>query len=83
PRWLERFLSWFVMTSEKHYIHHSMRIEQTNSNYASTFAWDRLFGTFRQDDPDTLEAGLEEYRDPKKLGFWNLMLMPFRSTKRP
>ena len=31
---------------------------------------------------EVLEAGLEEYRDPKKLGFWNLMLMPFRSTKR-
>jgi sterol desaturase/sphingolipid hydroxylase (fatty acid hydroxylase superfamily) len=82
PRRAEAVLSRVIMTSEKHYIHHSMHIVQTNSNYASVFSfWDKFFGTYRADDPDTVTAGLENYQDPKKLKFWDLVMMPFRSDK--
>jgi sterol desaturase/sphingolipid hydroxylase (fatty acid hydroxylase superfamily) len=60
-----------------------MNMPQTNSNYSSLFSfWDRLFGTYRADDPATVTAGLENYRDPSKLGFWDLWMIPFRKEKK-
>lgn len=78
PARLEEALSTLLLTPEKHYIHHSSDAVQTNSNYATFFAWDRLIGTYRADDPATVVPGLLEHREPRKLGFWALMAMPFR-----
>lgn len=74
----ESRLSRVLITPEKHFIHHSSDVVQTNSNYATFFAWDRLLGTYRADDPATVVPGLAEYREPSRLGFWALMAMPFR-----
>ncbi|HXT02341.1 MAG TPA: sterol desaturase family protein [Elusimicrobiota bacterium] len=78
PAEWETALSRLIMTPEKHFIHHSSNAAQTNSNYATFFAWDRLMNTFRADDPGSVAPGLEGYRDPEALGFWSLMAMPFR-----
>ncbi len=53
--WLERLqhanvrtnlgpLRWVFVTPQSHRIHHSTEPEHWNSNYATFFAWDRLFG---------------------------------------
>ncbi len=75
PRRLESMLGRVLMTSERHTVHHSCEPHQTDSNYASVFAWDRLFGTFRDDDPDAVVTGLAQHPEP--LGFWDLLLLPF------
>lgn len=80
PPKLERALSRVLLTPEKHFLHHSSDVAQTNSNYATFFAWDRLLGTYRDDDPATVVPGLAEYRDPTRLGFWALTAMPFRAA---
>src|SRR6185312_14222866 len=77
PARLEAALSRVLLTPEKHFIHHSSDVVQTNSNYATFFAWDRLLGTYRADDPAAVVPGLPEHRDPAALGFWGLMVMPF------
>jgi len=75
PRRLETILGAVLMTSAKHTVHHSCEPRQTDSNYASVFAWDRLFGTFRDDDPDAVVTGLAPHPEP--LGFWQLLRLPF------
>jgi sterol desaturase/sphingolipid hydroxylase (fatty acid hydroxylase superfamily) len=77
PRRVDAIVSRVLMTSAKHAVHHSCAPHQTGSNYASVFAWDRLFGTFRDDDPKTIVTGLDRY--PSPLGFWDLLVLPFRA----
>jgi sterol desaturase/sphingolipid hydroxylase (fatty acid hydroxylase superfamily) len=74
PRRLEVILARVVMTSAQHTLHHSSDPRLTNANYASVFAWDRLFGTFCADDPGAIVTGLGEYPEP--LGFWALLVLP-------
>ncbi len=82
PRAVDRALRWIVVTPDMHRIHHSVRREETDSNYGFNLPWwDRLFGTYTVDPRDGQEAmtlGLAEHqtRDPARLG-WSLAL-PFR-----
>jgi sterol desaturase/sphingolipid hydroxylase (fatty acid hydroxylase superfamily) len=47
PAWLDRALVWLVSTPAMHLVHHSRRLVETDSNYATGLTlWDRLFGTF-------------------------------------
>lgn len=80
PRRMEEALSILLLTPEKHFLHHSSNPVQTDSNYATFFAWDRLLGTYRADDPATVVPGLAEYPEPTRLGFWALTAMPFRAA---
>jgi sterol desaturase/sphingolipid hydroxylase (fatty acid hydroxylase superfamily) len=56
PPWLDRALVWLVSTPSMHLVHHSRRIAETDSNYATGLTlWDRLFGTF---SPSTSPHGI-------------------------
>ncbi len=43
-------LRYLIVTPQSHRVHHSVDPVHWNSNYASIFAWDRLFGTQHPDD---------------------------------
>ncbi len=65
PTWLERPLSWFIVTPSIHWVHHHAIRRDTDSNYASILSlWDRLFGssssTIRTPD---MPIGVEGVRD--------------------
>jgi sterol desaturase/sphingolipid hydroxylase (fatty acid hydroxylase superfamily) len=46
PERVERWLQPVLVTVDMHRIHHSVRFEETNSNYGAVLSiWDRLFGT--------------------------------------
>ncbi len=48
PRWLDRWLRLLVVTPDMHRVHHSVRVEETNSNYGFNLSlWDRVFGSYR------------------------------------
>ena len=81
PKGLNLVLSYWVMTPDVHRVHHSIRVEETNSNYGFNLCWwDRLFGTFRaqpRDGHDGMTIGLPEYqRQPTHDVAWMLKL-PF------
>ncbi|OUW16435.1 MAG: hypothetical protein CBD18_06855 [Opitutales bacterium TMED158] len=62
-----------------HRVHHSMKVRETNSNYASILSvWDRLFGSYRRGDPETIEFGLEYDREREGQGLLALLRRPFR-----
>jgi sterol desaturase/sphingolipid hydroxylase (fatty acid hydroxylase superfamily) len=48
PAAVERLLGKFLITPAAHRLHHSLQVEERNSNYGDTLnVWDRLFGTYR------------------------------------
>jgi sterol desaturase/sphingolipid hydroxylase (fatty acid hydroxylase superfamily) len=83
PHWADAPLRRLIVTPDMHRVHHSVRRDETNSNYGFNLSvWDRLFGTYR-DQPagghEGMVIGLGEYRNPRELGLLGLMLQPFRT----
>ena len=81
PQGIDKWLRLLVVTPEMHRIHHSTIRWETNCNFGFNFPWwDRLFGTYRpQPAKGHLEMtiGLDQYKDPKKLTFFWLIVLPF------
>jgi len=68
-----RAIGWLFTTNRYHIHHHSMVLEESNTNYGcSAIVWDRLFGTFA--NAETLEAGT----GPTEPTLWQKFLMPVR-----
>lgn len=82
PRSLDRIVRWLIVTPSMHRIHHSVRREETDSNYGFTLSvWDRLFRSYRAAPaaPErSMPIGLPPWRDPTALGLGALLLQPFR-----
>ena len=71
-----RVIGWLFTTNRYHIHHHSMVLEESNTNYGcSAIVWDRLFGTFA--DADTTEAGAGSIEP----SLWQMAMMPVREPK--
>ena len=81
PGGVDRALRLFVVTPDMHRVHHSVDRAEANSNFGFNFPWwDRLFGTYRAQPAAGhagMAIGLEQFRDPSRLGVFRLLLMPF------
>lgn len=79
PEPFETWLRWVFVTPDMHRIHHSQRLEHTNSNYGTIFSWwDRLFVTYRfGEDQRTLVLGLPEYQRPSDVTLGKVLALPF------
>jgi sterol desaturase/sphingolipid hydroxylase (fatty acid hydroxylase superfamily) len=80
PLRLERRLARWVMTPRLHGIHHSTRLDETDSNWSTIFVWpDRLHGTFRfHERPVTIGTGT----DRRLLDLASLVTLPLRGELR-
>jgi sterol desaturase/sphingolipid hydroxylase (fatty acid hydroxylase superfamily) len=82
PRPIDRLLRWFVVTPDMHRIHHSVIIQETNSNYGFNLPWwDYLFGTYRARPAKGYQGmtiGLLEYQETLRVAQlpW-MLLLPF------
>ncbi|MDQ6979125.1 MAG: sterol desaturase family protein [Mariprofundaceae bacterium] len=82
PLRLDALLRYLVMTPDAHRIHHSVLVEETNSNYGFNIsAWDRFFGSYRQHPQagqDDMTIGLPEYQQAptERLGW--MLLLPWK-----
>lgn len=83
PAHLDRALRWMLVTPAMHLIHHHPNPLATNSNYGFSFSiWDRLFGTYRSDAPQSGEftgpdIGLEKWRNPEDQTLRAMIFNPF------
>jgi len=81
PPWLDRFLRLVLVTPDMHRVHHSIRREETNSNYGFNLSvWDRLFGTYRAQPRDGhagMTIGIEQFRTPRDLRIDRMFVQPF------
>jgi len=80
PARVERVLVRLIVTPRMHGIHHSDRIEETNSNYSSLVTiWDVLHRTLRLDVPqERIVIGVPAYDDPQEVTIGRMLLLPFR-----
>lgn len=87
PPALDRILRWMVVTPDMHRVHHSVRPEETNSNFGFNLPWwDRLFGTYRDQPRDGhtgMTLGLDYFRDRRATRLDGLLLQPFLNEREP
>jgi sterol desaturase/sphingolipid hydroxylase (fatty acid hydroxylase superfamily) len=79
---LDRLLRWLVVTPDMHRVHHSILVQETNSNFGFNLPWwDWLLGTYR-DQPaaghEAMTIGIEQFRDARELRLDRMLLQPFR-----
>jgi len=71
-----------IVTPDMHRIHHSVEMDETNSNYGFNLSiWDRWLGTYVANAKclqHEIDIGVPEYRDPSQVGLKQLLLMPFK-----
>ncbi len=86
PEALDKALRPVFITPDYHRIHHCAEQQYTNSNYGTLVPWfDYLFGTARTrpyDEQESMEIGLEYWRDRRDLRLDQQLLMPFRKIER-
>jgi sterol desaturase/sphingolipid hydroxylase (fatty acid hydroxylase superfamily) len=85
PPWLDRALSWVIVSPDMHKVHHHYVLPYTDSNYGNVFSvWDRLFGTFLTLERARLVYGVDTHLDPREhAGVGALLTMPFRPYEKP
>ena len=76
----ERRLNRLLVTPRMHGIHHSVKYEETNSNWSSGLTvWDCLHGTLRLDVPQQeILIGVPAFQDVRTVSLLNVLLLPFR-----
>lgn len=84
PAWLDKSLSYMIVSPNMHKVHHHWKQPYTDSNYGAVLAiWDRIFGTFKALAPSGIHYGLDRYYDNKKdESFLDLMKHPFSNKEK-
>lgn len=79
PKWLDKAISYIIVSPNMHKVHHHWKQPYTDSNYGGSLAiWDRLFGTYKELDPKEIRYGLDRYysnEEDENIG--SLMKYPF------
>lgn len=83
PLWLDKAISWLIVSPDMHKVHHHYVRPQTDSNYGNIFSiWDRLFGTFNYTPVEQLRYGLDVLDDCTDEDLSYQLKIPFdRSVK--
>ena len=83
PGWLDRRLRWLLVTPDMHRVHHSVEVDESNSNFGFNLSiWDRLMGTYR-DQPrlghQGMTIGLTSIKEPRRtIRLSGMLLIPFQ-----
>lgn len=80
PLWLDKAISWVIVSPDMHKVHHHYVRPQTDSNYGNIFSvWDRLFGTFNYTPVEQLRYGLDVLDDSTDENLSYQLKIPFDS----
>lgn len=82
PIWLDKLLSYFLVSPNMHKVHHHWKQPYTDTNYGAVLSiWDRLLGTFSALDKNSIRYGLDRYYpNEKDEDFVALMKRPFQKN---
>ncbi len=82
PKWLDRSMSYILVSPNMHKVHHHWKQPYTDSNYGAIFSiWDRLLGTFMKLDPKEIRYGIDrDYPNEKDEDIVTLLKNPFQKT---
>jgi sterol desaturase/sphingolipid hydroxylase (fatty acid hydroxylase superfamily) len=83
PAAVDRWLRLQIVTPDMHAIHHSIRMDEGNSNFGMIFPWwDRILRSYRAQPAQGREAmrmGIAELTNASGMHFLSLLRLPFRS----
>ena len=83
PALVEKVLRLFIVTPDMHRVHHSQRVEETDSNYGFSLSiWDRIFRTYTaqpQDGHEKMKIGLDYCDANKSTKLLYTLSIPFYS----
>lgn len=84
PLGLERILVRIIVTPRMHGIHHSDRLNETNSNWSSLLScWDYLHGTMLLGVPQSeIAIGVPAYSKESEVTVGKMLLLPFLRQRR-
>ena len=81
PAAVDRLIRAVMVTPDMHRVHHSVRREETNSNFGFNVPWwDRLFGTYRDQPRDGhlgMTIGLSQFQERKRQSLLWMLVLPF------
>jgi sterol desaturase/sphingolipid hydroxylase (fatty acid hydroxylase superfamily) len=79
---IDRGLRLLLVTPDMHRVHHSVAVNETNSNFGFNLPWwDRLFGTYLAQPEaghEHMTIGIDLFREPGELRLQRMLLQPFR-----
>jgi sterol desaturase/sphingolipid hydroxylase (fatty acid hydroxylase superfamily) len=86
PPRIDSFIRQWLVTPDMHRVHHSIKINETNSNYGFNLSiWDRIFSSYIEQPEsghDDMTIGIGDYRDPVQVNRLPGMLMiPFTRAR--
>lgn len=87
PKRLDEIIRLFIVTPDMHRVHHSVAIDETNSNFGFNLScWDRVFGTYR-DQPRSghrgMKIGIPQFHQPRQISWLpGILMMPFQRPQR-
>ncbi|MBA2746074.1 MAG: sterol desaturase family protein [Flavisolibacter sp.] len=84
PQWVEKPLSYLIVSPNMHKVHHHWQQPYTDSNYGAVLSvWDRLFGTYRQLDASVIRYGIDRhYPNEEDENLSLLMRKPFGKMEK-
>jgi len=86
PGPVDKVLRWLVVTPDMHRVHHSVVVNETNSNFGFNLPWwDRAFGTYVAQPAaghDGMTIGLDIFRQPEDQRLDKMLIQPFRPEGR-
>jgi len=87
PLRLDRVLRRILVTPDMHRVHHSVRRQETDSNFGFNLPWwDHLFGTYRDQPADghvAMTIGLPNLRNERQVDrLPGILMLPLRADKR-
>ena len=81
PAWLDKPMSYILITPNMHKFHHHFERPWTDTNFGNIFSfWDRIFGTMVYDDPKKIKYGLDVLPDEKDENVGYQFYVPFDKT---
>jgi sterol desaturase/sphingolipid hydroxylase (fatty acid hydroxylase superfamily) len=82
PTFVDRVLRLIVVTPDMHRVHHSIRPEETNSNFGFNLPWwDRLLGTYKAQPTaghEGMSIGIEQFRTTRELWLDRMLVQPVK-----
>ena len=84
PEKLDYVMRWVLVTPDMHRIHHSVVVQETNSNFGFNLSvWDRMLGNYIREamkrQPEII-IGVDTFRRSEEVSFQKLLAMPFRKV---
>lgn len=81
PLWLDKTLSFIIITPNTHKFHHHFERPWTDTNFGNVLSiWDRMFGTFTYDDTSKIKYGLDVTDDSRDEDIKYQLGLPFNKS---